>query len=93
MKVVISPDRQLLVSAEEAAALCGVSRSTWLGWDAEGLCPRRIVIGGSVRWSRLQLARWSAAGAPDRAAFEAMEDAGRKKVERESEMFLTRDNG
>lgn len=93
MKAIVSPDRQLLVSAEEAAALCGVSRSTWLGWDAEGLCPRRIVIGGCVRWSAIQLARWSTAGAPDRATFESMEGVTQKKVECESGICLTRDNG
>ncbi len=95
MKAVISPDRQLLVSAEEAAALCGVSRSTWLSWDANGLCPRRICIGGSVRWSRLQLNRWAAIGAPDRAAFEKALPAGtleQKKVDLESRMFLTADD-
>jgi len=86
MKAPIGPDRQLFVNAAEAAALCGVSRSTWLSWDRAGLCPRRIVIRGCVRWSRLQLARWSMAGAPDRAAFEKTlpeADAKENKEDRE----------
>jgi len=92
IQIALTPDRQLFVGAEDAAALCGVSRSTWLSWDRDGLCPRRIVIGGCVRWSRLQLAQWSAAGAPDRAAFEgslSTDTIKEKKVDRESRISLT----
>jgi predicted DNA-binding transcriptional regulator AlpA len=64
------PGDQLLVDASGAAALCGVARSTWLSWDAAGRCPRRIVLGGRVLWSREQLERWAAAGCPERSICE-----------------------
>lgn len=73
MKAPITPDCQLLVSAEQAAQLCGVSRSTFLSWDSGGLCPRSIRLGGRVLWSRISLERWSASGCPSRETFERVE--------------------
>ena len=60
-----------LLDAKTAAKLCGVSRSTFLGWDSAGLCPRRIKIGGRVLWSHAQLEKWASQGCPDRASMEA----------------------
>ncbi len=67
----------VLVSARQAAALCGVSRSTFLGWDSAGLCPRPIRVGGRVLWCMEDLklaARW---GWPGREEFESRKAGGR----------------
>ncbi|MCL5279237.1 MAG: hypothetical protein M1376_04945 [Planctomycetes bacterium] len=61
----------ILVSAKIAAAACGVSRSTWLGWDAAGFCPRPVRIVGRVLWVVDDLRRWAIAGCPGRETFEA----------------------
>ena len=73
MKVELAPSQQLLVGAEQAAQLCGVSKNTWLAWDASGLYPRRIQMGGRTLWSVAQLRRWSAACCPSRETFETMQ--------------------
>jgi predicted DNA-binding transcriptional regulator AlpA len=70
VKTTISPDSAILVDAANAAALCGISRSTWLAWDKEGQCPRSVKLGGRRLWCRQVLEKWAAQGCPDRAAFE-----------------------
>ena len=42
-----------------------------------GKIPAPIRIGGSVRWAESTIAKWLAAGAPDRKTFEAMKESGR----------------
>ncbi len=61
----------ILVAAKTAAGLCGVSRSTWLSWDAAGLCPRSTLIIGRRLWCVEDLKLWSRWGCPGREAFEA----------------------
>ena len=68
------PDRRitvqaepLLVSAKDAARLCGVSERTWRGWDSSGRCPEAVLSGGVKRWRFDELKRWVAAGCPSRA--------------------------
>ncbi|QNN24941.1 helix-turn-helix domain-containing protein [Planctomycetales bacterium ZRK34] len=60
----------LLVTAEEAARLCGVSRATWFKMRAADRVPAPVHLGGSVRWRTDDLRRWVAAGCPSREAFD-----------------------
>jgi predicted DNA-binding transcriptional regulator AlpA len=64
------PIEPILIDARAAAALCGVARSTFLGWDAAGLSPRPIRLGGRVLWCVANLRDWAAAGCQSREAFE-----------------------
>lgn len=73
-QVAIEP---VLVDARAAAAACGVSRSTWLAWDAAGINPRPVRIVGRVLWPVDDLRRWAAAGCPGREVFEQRKGAGR----------------
>jgi len=67
-----------LVDAEEAAAVCGVSRSHFLAMDKSGrLGPRAIKLGRSSRWSADELRDWARAGCPPRIEWEAMKDQAR----------------
>jgi predicted DNA-binding transcriptional regulator AlpA len=57
---------RLLVTAAEAAALCGKSLRTWRTWDAAGRIPRPVRIGRSTLWRADELRAWVAAGCPPR---------------------------
>ena len=67
----------LTVSAAEAAALLGVSRSTWLLWNDAGTTPRGLKIGGRRLWDYGELQQWISAGAPPRTKWEALRGAAR----------------
>jgi len=58
----------ILVSCETAARLCGVSRSTFLNWDAVGACPRSVrpAAGGRVLWPVEAIRTWAMQGCPSR---------------------------
>jgi predicted DNA-binding transcriptional regulator AlpA len=77
----ISPTRssnsipQLLVTAKQASALCGKSIRTWRAWDATGKIPQPIRIGRSIFWRPQELQAWVAAGCPERAVWEAMQQS------------------
>lgn len=61
----------LALSAGEAAQLLGISvRHLW-ALNAAARLPRPIRFGRSVRWSLDELRAWLAAGAPERAEWEA----------------------
>jgi hypothetical protein len=69
----------VLVSAKVAAATAGVARSTWLAWDAAGICPRPIRLGGRVLWALdgpNGLRTWVAKGCPSRERFEQRQGGG-----------------
>ena len=66
----VSPD-PLLVTAKQAAAMCGKSLRTWRTWDAGGLIPRPRRIGRSVCWDFAELKKWIASGCPRRSEWEA----------------------
>lgn len=61
-----------LLSVHEAAALCGLGRSTWWRYSSAGKIPAPVRIGGSVRWRREELSAWMQAGCPPREKWEAM---------------------
>ena len=56
----------MLVSGAEAAALCGIARSTWLKLHAQGKTPLPVKLGRRTLWARTGLAAWIAAGCPSR---------------------------
>ena len=48
----------LLISAKQAAELCGKSLRTWRSWDAAGWIPRPVRIGRSTLWRVDELRDW-----------------------------------
>jgi predicted DNA-binding transcriptional regulator AlpA len=62
----------LLLTARQAAELCGKSLRTWRSWDAAGWIPRPVRIGRSTLWRLDELREWVAAGCPRRAEWEAL---------------------
>jgi prophage regulatory protein len=63
MKPDAKPLRELL-SADEAATMCGLGRRTWWRYVTAGKAPGPVRLGGVVRWRRTELAAWIAAGCP-----------------------------
>lgn len=61
----------LLLSAHDLARELRVSVRTLRSWDAAGHIPKPLRLGHAVRWERVELVRWIAAGGPDRATWEA----------------------
>ena len=61
----------LLLTAKQAAAMCGKSLRTWRTWDAAGWIPRPMRIGRSTLWRAQELRDWAAAGCPRRDEWEA----------------------
>ena len=72
----------LLLSAREAAHLCGLSRTTWWSLHAAGRVPFPVHLGRRTLW-RTQgpdgLTAWIGAGCPPREQFEALAAGGRRK--------------
>jgi predicted DNA-binding transcriptional regulator AlpA len=60
----------LLLSAEEAARLCGVGRSLWYSMSSAGQVPLPVRLSNRVLWSRKTLESWIAKGCPSRAQME-----------------------
>ena len=61
----------LLVTAKQAAALCGKSLRTWRAWDAAGWIPRPVRVGRSTLWRTAELRAWISAGCPRRSEWES----------------------
>ncbi len=61
----------LLVTAKQAAEMCGKSLRTWRSWDSAGWIPRPIRIGRSTLWRADELRDWVTAGCPRRPEWEA----------------------
>ena len=61
----------ILVSASDAARMCGVSRRTWFRLAASAKVPSCVRVGSSPRWVRTTLESWIAMGCPSRREFEA----------------------
>lgn len=60
----------LLLTAKQAAAICGKSLRTWRTWDSAGRIPRPVRIGRSTLWRSDELRGWVAAGCPRRGEWE-----------------------
>jgi predicted DNA-binding transcriptional regulator AlpA len=63
--------RALLLTARQAATICGKSLRTWRTWDAAGWIPRPVRIGRSTLWRADELRAWVEVGCPRRAEWEA----------------------
>lgn len=61
-----------LLTAREAASLCGLGLSTWWRYLSAGKIPAPVRIGGSVRWRRDELHAWMSASCPPREKWETM---------------------
>ena len=57
---------RLLLTARQAAEVCGKSLRTWRTWDSLGLVPAPIRIGRSTMWATRELRQWVHAGCPAR---------------------------
>ncbi len=62
----------LLLSARQAAALCGRSVRTWRTWHTSGRVPQPVRIGRCMYWRRCELVAWVEAGCPKRDVWQAM---------------------
>lgn len=62
----------LLLRAEQAARLLGISRSAFYSKVSAGLIPPAVYIGESPRWSVESLRAWVAAGCPSAEQWAAM---------------------
>ena len=60
-----------LVSAGDAARLCGVAISSWWRLHAAGKSPAPVRLGGRTLWKLGELRLWVAGGCPDRKSWEA----------------------
>lgn len=64
-------DAPTLLTASQAAALCGKATRTWRAWDSAGLVPKPVRIGRSILWRDDELRAWIKAGCPGRDEWEA----------------------
>ncbi|MFC1660333.1 helix-turn-helix transcriptional regulator [Gemmatimonadota bacterium] len=61
--------RKRFLNLREVAEFCGVSRSSVLRWEQDGLFPARRRLGPArVGWDLEELEEWAAARQPVRAA-------------------------
>jgi len=56
----------LLLTAEQSAALVGVSRSHWWSMHSAALVPLPIRLGRATRWRRDEIVEWVRCGCPAR---------------------------
>jgi predicted DNA-binding transcriptional regulator AlpA len=79
----VSPDAAvgpLLLAADQAAALCGVSPATWYRMSSAGRCPAPVRLSrGCVRWRAEELRDWVASGCPNRPEWEARSNANGRR--------------
>lgn len=66
----------MLIDANEAARMCGMSRSAWYKLVSTGKAPRSMKLGALARWRRNELEDWVTAGCPPREKWDAMNTAG-----------------
>lgn len=71
------PLSPLVVDARRLAKLLSAGIRTVRTWDAAGKLPAPIRISGRVLWRVDEIRAWLAAGAPDRATWEARKLARR----------------
>ena len=67
----LAESEALMISAREAAVMCGKSLRTWRTWDSAGLIPQPVRIGRSTLWRLDELRDWVGAGCPRREEWEA----------------------
>ena len=64
-----------LLTAKVVGEMLSLSKRQIFRLNCCGKMPAPIRIGGSVRWAESTISKWLAAGAPDRNAFEVMQQA------------------
>ena len=70
--VVLEP---LVVGLEDAARLCGISRSKWCSMKSAGQTPFPVHLGRRVVWPVSELKAWLEAGAPPGLKWRQMKTA------------------
>jgi predicted DNA-binding transcriptional regulator AlpA len=60
----------LLVGADRAASMCGISPASWYRLKAAGKTPAPVKLGGRVLYRSADLQLWVALGCPPRKEFE-----------------------
>ena len=65
---------QVLMRAEQVAAQCGVAKVTWWRWNASGMVPAGLKIGGARLWRRAEILEWVQAGSPNREKWQAIQN-------------------
>jgi predicted DNA-binding transcriptional regulator AlpA len=77
-------DDALLIPDTVAAALAGVSRSTWHVLRAAGRVPPCVRLGIGrrkiVRWRRAEIVAWIEAGCPDAQTWTAMQASAARRL-------------
>lgn len=68
----------LLLTAEQSAALAGVSRSHWWSLHSAALVPLPVKLGRATRWRRDELVAWVAAACPPRHDWYANRTGGER---------------
>ena len=75
MPAKVDTNLALLLSAGDAAALLGVSRSLFYGMYSSGrLGPMPVKLGSRTLWRRKELETWTDAGCPTRDLWYTMKD-------------------
>jgi predicted DNA-binding transcriptional regulator AlpA len=69
-------DVDILVTVDEAAKICRMSKAMFYKLHAAGKTPRRIKLGALARWRRRELLDWIRADCPPREKWEAMRGKG-----------------
>lgn len=54
-----------LLTAKEASAMCGMSKSTFIRLSKDGKAPAGIKLGRLRRWRKKEIMAWIAAGCPN----------------------------
>ncbi|HHN46419.1 MAG TPA: helix-turn-helix domain-containing protein [Planctomycetes bacterium] len=62
----------VLITASDAARLCGLGRSTWWRLHSSGQVPMPVKVGRATRWNLSELLAWIEAGCPSRARWKTV---------------------
>jgi predicted DNA-binding transcriptional regulator AlpA len=62
----VTDDMKLLLTARDAAIVCGISQRTWRTWDMLGYTPQPVHVGRAIFWRYKELEQWIEAGCPRR---------------------------
>lgn len=68
-----APTRPLMVGADKAAHMCGISRTLWYDLRNAGRLPQPVRLGGRVLWRVEEIQQWMMAGCPSREKWQRMD--------------------
>ena len=69
-----------LLTAKAVGEMLSLSKRQIFRLNSSGKIPASLRIGGAVRWSAEEISDWLAAGAPNRAEWEAMKQGQSGKL-------------